>query len=159
MQIVDLSSPALFPAAMSTMPANIQAPSSLVGLMRDMWIASPTFRRQCARIAGATGTRVAVVIRRPRSPEVRATSMIEHRRANKWDAVVEVNIDGDLVEMIAHEFEHVIEQLDGVDLVRLAQQGVDGVMSGSSDRYETARAVATGKRVAREYRNRERETS
>lgn len=159
MQVADLSSPALFPAALSAMPANIQAPSPIAALMRDMWVASPTFRRQCARIAAATGTRVAIVIRKPRSPEVRATSQIDHHRAGRWDAVVEVNIDSDLVELIAHEFEHVVEQLDGVDLVRLSQQGLDGVMEGSSDRYETARAVATGKRVAREYKNREREAS
>lgn len=141
------------------MPGNIDAPPTIVALMRDMWMASPTFRRQCARIAGATGTRVDIVIRKPRSAEVRATSEIEHHRAGKWLATVEVFVDGDLVELIAHELEHVIEQLDGVDLVRLSQQGLAGVETGSGERYETARAIATGKRVAREYKNRGREAS
>jgi hypothetical protein len=53
------------------------------------------------------------------------------------------------VEYLAHELEHVLEQIDGVDLVRLKRQGVDGVEHvGGQD--ETARARSVGRAVARE---------
>ena len=54
-------------------------------------------------------------------------------------------------ELIAHEFEHIIEQLDGVDLAimsRLRSTGVKRV--GEVDAFETRRAIVTGLRVARE---------
>ena len=53
-------------------------------------------------------------------------------------------------ELIAHEFEHIIEQLDGVDLAimsRLRSTGVKRV--NEVDAFETRRAIVTGLRVAR----------
>jgi hypothetical protein len=53
------------------------------------------------------------------------------------------------VEYLAHELEHVLEQIEGVDLVRLKRQRVDGVAHvGGQD--ETARARSVGRAVARE---------
>jgi hypothetical protein len=58
-----------------------------------------------------------------------------------------------LVELIAHEFEHILEQLDGVDLAAWAgRSGVRRV--GGSDRegpFETERARQVGRLVAGEY--------
>ena len=156
---LDLSSPALFPGAPGVFPSNIDAPPYISNLMREMWSSSPTFRRQCLRIARANGGRVSISFRKMRSTEVRAVSLIARRKAGQWLAEVEVFIDTDLPEMIAHELEHVIEQIDGVDLPRLARQGMEGVSPGSGDHYETARAVAAGKRVAREYAGRNRTAS
>ena len=53
------------------------------------------------------------------------------------------------VELIAHELEHVLEQVDGTDLARLARQGLDGVVEWGGA-YETARARSVGRLVARE---------
>jgi hypothetical protein len=53
------------------------------------------------------------------------------------------------VESIAHELEHVLEQIDHVDLPRLAHQRLDGVASSGGE-YETARARAIGQAVVRE---------
>ena len=53
-------------------------------------------------------------------------------------------------ELIGHEFEHIIEQLDGIDLVRVQQQGLSGVTLGHKH-FETVRADTTGKRVALEF--------
>jgi hypothetical protein len=53
------------------------------------------------------------------------------------------------VEHIAHEVEHVLERLDGTDLPKLARQRLDGVVDLDGV-YETARAQAVGRRVARE---------
>jgi hypothetical protein len=158
-QLLDLSSPALFPTA-EGFPSNIDAPPFIVGLMRRMWVASPTFRRQCLRIARARGGRVAIEVRKPTlAPAARALSTIEHRRG-AWLAKVSLFLDRDLVELIAHEFEHILEQIDGVDLLRYSKQGLAGVTPGSSEHYETARAIAVGRRVAAEYAtSRDREAS
>ena len=51
-------------------------------------------------------------------------------------------------EFIAHEVEHILEQLDGVDLHAQAGNGV--VWKRSGGRFETERAIETGRRVARE---------
>ena len=54
-------------------------------------------------------------------------------------------------ELIAHEIEHIIEQLDGVDLrakSRLRAAGSGDV--ADIEAYETTRAIVTGQRVARE---------
>ena len=53
------------------------------------------------------------------------------------------------VEYLAHELEHVLEQIDGTDRVRLARQHVDGVVNVGGV-YETARARSVGRTVARE---------
>ena len=57
----------------------------------------------------------------------------------------------DLTELIAHEFEHVLEQLDGVDLQALAHTGDARQLADGA--FETARAVTAGQRVAGEVVN------
>jgi hypothetical protein len=146
---VDLSSAALFPSVVASIPENIEAPPAILKIMREMWAVSPAFRYQCARIAQARHGRVVVEIRKP-SAEFQAVSNIE-RSGLAWQARVQVFIDANLVEMIAHEFEHVIEQIDAIDLARLAKQGLDGVIPGHTH-FETVRAVAAGKRIAKEFR-------
>jgi hypothetical protein len=65
-------------------------------------------------------------------------------------AVIEIPISPDMVELLPHELEHVIEQLDGVDLVALAAAGTDGVSEVDPRIFETARARAAGRAVIRE---------
>jgi hypothetical protein len=67
---------------------------------------------------------------------------------------VEIRVLDHLAELIAHEIEHVIEQIDGVDLrvqSLLPGTGVRSCMDGS---FETVRAVRVGRRVAQETRTR-----
>lgn len=59
----------------------------------------------------------------------------------------------DQVELIAHEIEHVIEQLDGVDLRVRATLPASGVRSRDhGDEFETTRAIRVGRMVAAEVR-------
>ena len=60
-------------------------------------------------------------------------------------ARVLVPLNAETVELIAHEFEHVLEYLDGV-----SDRHRSGVTLG--DGYETERAIKAGLRVAREVR-------
>jgi hypothetical protein len=58
------------------------------------------------------------------------------------------------VELIAHELEHVIEQLDQIDLASLAALRDTGVRhaQGEGVVFETARATQVGLKVTREVR-------
>ncbi len=53
------------------------------------------------------------------------------------------------VELIAHELEHVLEHIDGMNLPMLASRKVNSVGKWAGQ-YETARAQAVGATVARE---------
>ncbi len=64
---------------------------------------------------------------------------------------MELSPFGDHVELIAHEFEHIIEQLEGVKLRRLANDPSAGVHD-LRYAYETERAYKVGRQVARECR-------
>jgi len=74
-----------------------------------------------------------------------AQSVIGVTRDGATVARVLVRSSAHTVELIAHEFEHVLEYLEGVDHRR------SGTML-SHDAYETDRAMDAGTRVAREVR-------
>ncbi len=64
---------------------------------------------------------------------------------------MEVGYLGEPILLIAHEFEHILEQLDGVDLPSMAARPATGVHAvASSGRFETDRAIAAGRQVERE---------
>jgi Tol biopolymer transport system component len=77
----------------------------------------------------------------------------EFTRANRrLHASVIVSPDlsaNSLIELIAHELEHVIEQLDGVQLTGREQKGV---FRDANHAFETARAAHIGQQVASEVR-------
>ncbi len=112
---------------------------------------SPTFRRQCARLAAAPHLTVLIRSDPPVGTRAGALTAIQAKVAREIEAVVRVGMSHRTAELIAHEIEHIIEQLDGVDLrakSRLPASGVRHVWD--LDAYETTRAIATGLRVARE---------
>ena len=53
------------------------------------------------------------------------------------------------VELLGHEFEHVLEHIDGVDLRADAARGRAQLLAGGA--YETRRATEAGLQVLREY--------
>ena len=63
-------------------------------------------------------------------------------------ATVAINPRGDFTELLAHELEHVIEQLDGIDLAVKASVANSGVRSCVDGTFETSRAVRVGSVVA-----------
>jgi hypothetical protein len=56
------------------------------------------------------------------------------------------------VELVAHELEHVIEQLDRIDLPSKAALPDSGVHSLAGNMFETTRATRVGLKVAQEVR-------
>jgi hypothetical protein len=116
---------------------------------------SPTFRRQCARIAHASDLVVQLEWRPApaTSIDVRAETRIT-RKGGRVTAIVRLRSVDDPVELIAHEIEHIIEQLDGVDLHARAAVTDSGVRlrGGKQPMFETTRATRVGLAVAAEMR-------
>jgi hypothetical protein len=132
---------------------NITVSSAYQPVVAQMLARSATFRRQYARIAAAP--HLSVVVRSHAVMGSRLPALTNIRRAahNRLEAVVSIAASARIAELIAHEIEHIIEQLDGVDLpvkARLRSSGVRRVTDQSLDAFETNRAIAAGLRVARE---------
>ena len=135
--------------------SNLTVTSLYQTVIETMLERSPTFRRQYARIAQATGLTIELR-NEPRANGLSNAWTTIFRRQdtpNQRHAVVNIVPGTRAVELIAHELEHVIEQLDGVNLREKAALRTSGVRScecGDSERFETNRAIAVGLQVARE---------
>jgi hypothetical protein len=142
-------------------PAQFSAPANVVmsdthrALVERMLRRSATFRRQCARIAAERALVVHVSISTPSwRSDFRATTLMRRDGDGTVTAYVTIAPRQDVIELIAHELEHVIEQLDGVDLAQRAAAPHSGVsqQSGTPGIYETLRAKRIGQRVSTEVR-------
>jgi hypothetical protein len=116
---------------------------------------SPTFRRQCWRIATASDLVVSLHPGNRPSERVRARTRII-RNGRQLVASIEIFNSELAAELIAHELEHIIEQLDGVDLAAKADADGSGVRRGEAPElsFETVRATRMGQAVAAEVRRR-----
>ena len=139
------------PHTTGTLPPNVTVPELLRPTMEAMLERSPTFRRQCQRIGAAPGLIVRLTRLQPGSASgPRASTRIVRGAGGRLTASVTIRGLDDVPELIAHELEHVIEQLDGVDLrTRSALAGKD-VWSCADGSFETRRAVRIGREAARE---------
>jgi hypothetical protein len=129
---------------------NLDAAEGLRPILHTMWQHSRTFRAQCARIERAPSLRVVLTRERGTQP---SSARTEFTRSNhRLHAAVIVSLDvnsNSLIELIAHELEHVVEQLDGVRLTGRAEKGIS---RNARDTFETARASHVGQQVASEVR-------
>ena len=102
------------------LPSNINAQADLRRQMGVMLRRSATFRQQCQRL-DVPALRVQIrtdaqLIDRP----IRARSVIRRSERGEFNAWVAIHAFGDPTQWLAHEFEHIIEQLDGVSVPQLA---------------------------------------
>jgi hypothetical protein len=138
--------------ALPFVPANIQASESLLQLMSRMARVSPTFRAQCARIAETRGLVVRMRyagLRDDRPFNARTT--VRRHEYGAMIAEVDLYVPLDPVEIVAHEFEHLVEQIQGTDLPGLSRKRGSGVIEVRRNEFETRRAVDAGRRVQSEY--------
>jgi hypothetical protein len=134
-------------------PANLSFTSRYRAAIEKMLQRSQMFRRQCVRIANAP--HATVVIRNLQVPAFdgpRARTSMTWLEDGRLIATVEIRPLDNVVELLAHELEHVIEQLDGVDLPVRAALSSTGVHACDDGSFETIRAVRVGQIVARETR-------
>lgn len=136
-------------------PSNITVPAMYRPLLEAMLRGSPTFRRQCLRLA-AEPTLTVQLEMNPHAlgSDVRAKTRLARNAKGHLVATVEIAPLRDTQELIAHEFEHIIEQLDGVDLAAHAAQAGTGVseIGAAGGLFETVRAQRMGLKVVSELR-------
>ena len=140
-------------AGQAEIPSNLKISSMYRELLEKMLSQSPTFRRQLLRIAAAQELTVYLKMTAPMWPgNVRATTQFVRTDTGLLAATVEITPRRSDVELIAHELEHVIEQLDEVDLSAKVGHSNSGVhaTSGGGMVFETIRATRIGQQVARE---------
>jgi hypothetical protein len=134
------------------LPINLTVPNSLRPVLERMIRRSPTFRHQIEMLARRPGVRVNVSYGGIR--DGRGYHALSTVRRHQWGAMVvqtTLYVPSDVVEVMAHEMEHICEQIEGVDLRALAAARNAGVISFSGH-YETMRAIRVGQQVAREVR-------
>jgi len=135
------------PTCRSEMPANIR-PGIFQREMFRLLDRSETFREQCTRIAATRYLRVVFGVARSVPDGSRAQTTIERFQAGAVVAFVTLKFAEDYVELIPHELEHVIEQIDGV---RLSDElTAQRAWLGANGTFETRRATAAGARVRQE---------
>ena len=134
-------------------PANLILPSSHRRAVETMMARSSMFRRQCLRLRAAAQLTVTVRMLHPLTGGPRARTEIR-TVGRQLIATVEINPLGDFPELLAHELEHVIEQLDGIDLPAKSELDRSGVRGFGGGGYETSRAIHVGAVVGGQARSR-----
>jgi len=132
------------------LPPNLSAAAVFNPYLDRMIRMSPTFRSQCRRLGAVPSVRVQLRLEDPqRQPSsFRARTVFARDQGVLVAADILLSPSPDAVELIAHEIEHVLEQLDGVDLD--AHVGSGNVRKRADGAFETRRATEAGLRVARE---------
>ena len=131
-------------------PLNLKVDALIQPVVERMWRASPTFRRQCRRLAAEHDLQVTVAREdQPgRASFANARTALTFHGTGPVAAYVYLKPSSNAPELIAHELEHILEQLDGVNLE--AQAGNGAVWKSDRTSFETRRAIETGRQVARE---------
>ena len=131
----------------TSLPVNIAA-----GMLEQHMILllerSETFRQQCRRIAASPYVRVRFELGMRIEGGGRAETVINRYQAGAVVAIVTVRFAQDYFELIPHELEHVIEQMDGVRLPEELVARRAWIAQGGS--YETRRASEMGTKVRQE---------
>ena len=131
----------------TSLPLNISA-----GMLQQQMLVllqrSETFREQCRRIAAAPYVRIRLGIGPMMEGGGRAETVIRRYQHGAIVAFVTMRFAEDYFELIPHELEHVIEQIDGV---RLSDElTAQRAWLGANGTFETRRATAAGARVRQE---------
>src|SRR6185369_15358626 len=121
---------------------SIQFAPELRAEVDDLLRRSPTFRAQYQRIADAGSVVVGVNVDVSLcETSYRARTTFRRYQSGVILATVAIGPGSHRGEGIAHEFEHILEQLDGRDLPKLANNHSNGVWYSGSDVIETDRAI------------------
>lgn len=128
----------------SPLPSNICFPRYLERPFLRIYDGSPTFRAQCERIGEAGNLRITVRIDPDIPSRCRAFTIMERRRDGEIRAEVHLPPSANHAELLAHEFEHVLEQIEGLDLRRLARAKGSGVREVHPSLFESDRAHTAG---------------
>jgi hypothetical protein len=131
-------------------PCRLIVKPTLLGVVEGGWQRSETLRRQCETLAGAQ----AVVMLEWDRP---ASAWHARTRIGRQDgvvvAVVAIPPVDDAIRLVAHELQHVIEQIEGIDYEAEAKRPQSGVWSTLGG-FETQAAIDAGGSVWKEVKER-----
>jgi hypothetical protein len=130
--------------ACATLPANFVVPAVSQAWVEDLIARSPTLRRQCRIIAAFGDVVVRLSSLRRVSGWCRARTSFTRDRDGGLRAAIDIPVSVDFAELLAHELEHVIEQIEGIDLRRMARHRDSGVWEVGPNVFETTRAIYAG---------------
>lgn len=136
-----------------TLPPNMRVPADLRPQLEALLEASPTFQRQCDLIRRTPRVHITIGYDRRRSAYVDAETVFERHEYGTVKVTTMLYLPGDVIELVAHELEHVCEQIEGVKLTELSRKR-PAEAHEFGGRYETRRASEAGRRVAHEFRER-----
>ena len=114
---------------------------------------SPTLRRQWQAIGSHRLIRVSLIsspLLREVPSAARARTEFSRYAFGAIRAVVALPTAADITELLPHELEHVLEQIEGLDLPALSRQRASGVQEVARGTYETDRARHAGFSALRE---------
>lgn len=141
-------------ASAPSLPHNVRIDRHILPRVKKMLQRSPTFREQCRRLAATPWVHVGVKLD-PRVFEARsyrALSVIQRPQPNLMVAMITLEVLSDPAVWLAHEFEHILEQVDNIDLEALADRK-HGAWRVGPRMFETKRAIAAGDAVSQEVRS------
>jgi hypothetical protein len=139
------------------LPPNLEIPAIYRADVVRLVERSPTLRRQCTAIAAAAVTvRVVVHDVAPLLDECRASGTFRRLPSGRLDARIDLPFNRDFPELLAHELEHVLEQIEGLRLSDLADRRAGGVKRTRGGAFETLRARNAGRAAALEVETNER---
>ena len=112
---------------------------------------SAIIRSQWSRISDADNVMVYIhVLSEPFAADMRARTRVRKYTSGFLLAIVEIPSGEESVELLAHELEHVLEQIEGVNLRVLACTNPTAAWRRRDGAYETARAQQVGLAAALE---------
>ena len=145
---------ALLGADEPRLPINIRLSPRLAAIVADALRASPTLREQCERIGRIKRLRVHIDLDAQDEPSgalmSRAHTNIKRYQFGAITAAIHLWSTRDVVELLAHELEHVSEFAEGINYKAESVRSPDTVWATGPGTFETARAVFTGRLVAAE---------
>lgn len=126
----------------------------LRGTVDDLRRRSQAFRRQWALLSRSARltVRLRLVSRRP-IRDSHAATVLTTQPDGSLLADVAIPAGSRLPELLGHEFEHILEHLDGAS-VRLRYELGDPSVRRNTRSFETARAVLAGRMVAAQFHSR-----
>ncbi|MFO7303504.1 MAG: hypothetical protein DIU54_013905 [Acidobacteriota bacterium] len=132
-------------------PADVEVAPVYRPVIERLVTRSPTLCAQMRRIAADDRVVLRIVVAHGLRPGAccRASTRFV-RRGVRLEANVRLPASAELPELLAHELEHVVEQIEGLDLVRLSRVRDSGVYRIEGNRFETLRAQAAGRAARQE---------
>jgi hypothetical protein len=131
----------------TTLPRGLYIAPCLRDTVDEMLARSPTFRAQMEALGRARAIGISITLSASTSTTP-ADATFRRYESGVLLAFIRLHSIVGKAELIAHEVEHVLEQVEGVRVDKLARTGQEAWWTGRA--YETSRAVEAGQQVASE---------